>query len=448
MKQNILILGAGRSSGSLISYLHTWCNNSAYSLVLADLDSNALDRYQKSYPHITTRTLDAQNPLDIEKSISNAAMVISLLPASMHPKIAKLCIKHFKNLATASYATEELKALAKKAEVLGLTFLFEMGVDPGIDHMSSVQMIEKVKALGGHILGFKSFSGALLSPQTETGNPWKYKFTWNPRNVVLVGQNALAQYRLNANDYYVPYMRLFKELWHVEFDKLGTYEAYANRNSLQYNHHYGLHNLDFLVRGTLRRPGFCEAWNALVHLGATHNTTTITLEQDSTIGAYFSKLLKSQTDLDSKEAFEKLLGFTISVSAWERIVYLDLLGATPLKKGDYTPAQVLEQVLLNKWKLEERDRDMVVMYHEITYQLRGQTHRMVSRMHILGENAHKTAISSTVGLPLAMGVKLILENKITEKGLVLPVLPHIYEPILKELAEYQIHFSYEDQVIH
>ncbi len=441
MAYDFLILGAGRSAGSLIDYLGKWTAKNQKSMCVADLSLEAAQEKSKDFEHCITIKIEANNELQLEKLIAQSTIVISLLPPPLHPVVAKFCLKHFKHMATASYASPEIMKFHEEAKQKGLTFLFELGVDPGIDHMSSLKLIHKAKQDGGQIQSFKSFSGALMSLSSENDNPWQYKFTWNPRNVVLVGQGAMAQYRVNNSNYFVPYQRLFKETWNVEIPSFGNYEAYANRNSLQYNDHYGLNDVPFLVRGTLRRPGFCEAWNALIRLGATNNQTYIHVPQKSTIKDFFSQLLRNGNELSDKQSFENLIGSAISNSAWDKIQYLDLLSNKSLSSGDYTPADVLELVLLDKWNLENKDTDMVLMYHELTYLKNGKNITLKSHLAIEGKSGYQTAISSTVGLPLAIGVKLLFNNKIKETGVVLPVKESMYNPILEELKDYGIEFK-------
>jgi saccharopine dehydrogenase-like NADP-dependent oxidoreductase len=447
MQESILILGAGRSSGSLIDYLGRWSAQNSYTLIVADIDKAlALEKTKKIKGAMVVQ-INPNDSNQLDRLIANAAIVISLLPAHLHPVVAKLCLLHYKNLATASYVADEIREIENEVKEKGLTFLFELGVDPGIDHMSAIQMIDNVKEKKAEILSFKSFSGALLAPETEVDNPWHYKFTWNPRNVIMIGQNALAQYRTGGKNYFVPYYRLFSELWSVNFPSLGDYSAYANRNSLQYERLYNLQNVAELIRGTLRRPGFCEAWNALIHLGATHNNTKITVPKEGVVRDFFSQLIKNGNEFSDKKSFEMLIGFSISDIAWQSISFLELSGNTPLQAGSYTPAEVLEMILLDKWKLKPQDKDCVVMYHELTYKKEGQIRKKISRMVMTGKNAEETAISSTVGLPLAMGVKLLLQGRISQKGVVLPVHKEIYEPILEELQEFGITFKEVDSEV-
>ncbi|MCO6494571.1 MAG: saccharopine dehydrogenase NADP-binding domain-containing protein [Bacteroidetes bacterium] len=441
MKQTILILGAGRSSGSLINYLGKWTASNNIDLIVADLSIAEAKRKTVEYPHIKTMQLDIQEVEQFEKLIINSTVVVSMLPHSLHPKVAKLCIKHSKHLATASYAKREIMAFNKKAKENGLTFLFELGADPGIDHLSACKIINEIKQQNGVINSFKSFTGALMSIQSEKDNPWKYKFTWNPRNVVTAGQGEMARYRVSDLTYYVPYTRLFNKLWEVEFPDLGIYEAYANRNSLDYIKHYQIDGVPTIIRGTLRRKGFCEAWNALIQLGATENITKITIPEDYSYHDFFLKLTDSHNTFSNKKVFEELINSNFSQETWEKIKFLELNSRKAIGAGTYTAAEILEKVLLDKWKLNPKDKDLLVMYHEVDYTIDNKQNKLTSRMSLEGKDADHTAISDTVGLPLAMGVKLLITGKISQKGVVLPVTPEIYTPILKELNNYGIHFT-------
>jgi saccharopine dehydrogenase-like NADP-dependent oxidoreductase len=439
-KKIILILGAGRSSASLIDYLGAWAAKNNFRLCVADIDLIAVEKRTAHLSDTLKVQIKQDNPNQIEELVSTCEIAISLLPPFLHPKVAEACIKHSKNLATASYASAEIKVFDKPAKDKGLTFLFEMGVDPGIDHMSSLKIIDRVKAKGGIPLSFKSFSGALLNKETQKDNPWHYKFTWNPRNVVLAGQGSMARYKLNNKDFFVPYVRLFKETWEVQLHN-NLYEAYPNRNSLEYVEQYHLQNIPFLVRGTLRIPGFCEAWNVLIHLGATNNETKVNVANETTVGDYFAKLSRVYGGLKEKEKVEDLIGFSMSDNAWKCFNYLELYAVDTLESGEYTPAMVLEKILLKKWEFKENDKDMVVMYHELDYELNQTKYRITSTLEVEGKDHEHTAISGTVGIPLGIGVRLILEGAIKRKGLVLPVFPEIYEPVLKELTQFEINFT-------
>ncbi|MBX2985843.1 MAG: saccharopine dehydrogenase NADP-binding domain-containing protein [Bacteroidia bacterium] len=441
MEQSILILGAGRSSGSLITYLGQWTSSNNIKLTVADLDELEAKRKSAAYPHIKTVQLDIHDSEQFEALIVDSTVVVSMLPHALHPKVAKLCIKHSKHLATASYAKREIMAFDKKAKENGLSFLFELGADPGIDHLSACKIINDIKEKGGTITSFKSFTGALMSPKNENDNPWNYKFTWNPKNVVTAGQGEMARYRVSELTYYVPYTRLFNKLWHINFPKLGAYEAYANRNSLDYTKHYRIEGVPTIIRGTLRRTGFCEAWNALILLGITENTTKITIPKNYSYKDFFLKFTDSHNTFSNRKAFEGLIGTPISKPTWEKIKYLKLNSNKIIGAGTYTPADVLEKLLLERWQLNPKDQDLLVMYHQIDYTLNESTHTITSCMSLKGKDAAHTAISDTVGLPLAMGVKLLLNGQIPKKGVILPVIPEIYIPILNELKEYGIVFK-------
>lgn len=440
MKQHILILGAGRSSGSLINYLGKWTKKSPISLTVADLDLDLVRKKTIDYPHIQVVKINISDAVHLENLIIDATIVVSMLPHLFHLKVAKLCLKHSKHMLTASYAKHEIKVLNKKAKEKNLVFLFELGADPGIDHLSACRIIENIKNKDGKIHSFKSFTGALMSLKDELDNPWKYKFTWNPKNVVIAGQGEMARYRENKLTYYVPYPRLFSKLWSFDLPNVGSYEAYANRNSLDYSKHYKIDGVPTIIRGTLRRPGFCEAWYALALLGVTENITKINIPTDYTYKDFFLKLTDSADTFSNKHIFEQLIRTSLSKEAWEKIQYLELDSEKIIPYGTYTAAEILEKILLEKWKLNEQDKDMLLMYHEVEYTIDHKHYQHTSLMSLEGKDVNHTAISDTVGLPLAMGVKLLATGKIKETGVILPFHSEIYIPILNELNEFGITF--------
>ncbi|MEL6277130.1 MAG: saccharopine dehydrogenase C-terminal domain-containing protein, partial [Bacteroidota bacterium] len=338
-----------------------------------------------------------------------------------------------KHLVTASYVSQELYRLGDEARDRELIFMGEMGLDPGIDHMSAMQRLDRIRNKGGKILAFRSFTGGLIAPESDT-NPWRYKFTWNPRNVVLAGQGT-AQYLENSKLKFIPYQRLFGTPWEVNVKGLGKMEAYANRDSLLYRSQYGLDDIPTILRGTLRYPGFCRAWNALVNIGLTDADFPI-LDSEKISYHELMEALAPRGAGSVKDRIATLLEEDPNGNVMNKLVWLGLFRQKRIRLRDATPALILEQLLLDKWKLESHDKDMIVMQHQIDFELNGKQQRETSNLIMKGEDAEDTAMARTVGLPMGIFVRLIAEDKIKATGVHIPTMAEVYEPVLKELEEY------------
>jgi saccharopine dehydrogenase (NADP+, L-glutamate forming) len=352
-----------------------------------------------------------------------------LLPANFHIQVARICIDKRKHLLNASYVSDEMKALHEEVKAKDLLFMNECGLDPGIDHMSAMQVIDKIKETGGKMISFESFTGGLIAPETDSENPWRYKFTWNARNVVMAGQST-AKF-LQAGEYkYIPYQQLFKRITPVVVPGYGEYEGYANRDSLKYLETYGLHNVSTMLRGTLRNKGFCSAWNVLVQLGCCDDTYEMENVESMTHAGFINSFTDDGIDAGVEE-MKRL--------SWSGLFSDELIG---LKKG--TPAQILEHILNKKWKLQTNDRDLVVMWHRFGYAINGKEKRLEASLIAKGSNSIDTAMAKTVGLPLGIAAKLLIEGKIKQRGVVIPTSKEIYEPVLRELKELGIELNERD----
>lgn len=435
---HILVIGAGRSADALIDYLAKAVQTYQWKMTVADVSIDLLNQKLAPYPHVKPLVFDIYDQQQATETIANADLVVSLLPASLHAEVAKYCLTHKKHLLTASYLSEDITAMAKDVEEAGLIFLNEIGLDPGIDHMSAMQMIDEIKAQKGEILSFKSYTGGLVAPEYDN-NPWHYKFTWNPRNVVLAGKGGTAQYIENKQYKYIPYHQLFNYTDSLEVEGYGKFETYANRDSLKYREIYGLENIPTMLRGTLRGDGYCSAWAVLVNLGLTSDDFEV-----DTQGMTYRDFTESfLPDSSSKSTLEKLVDFVGKPSddaIVKKIVWTGLLDDTPIPvKG--SPAFILQHLLEQKWNLEEGDKDMIVMQHQFEYMLEDQTrYTRISDLVVLGDENH-TAMAKTVGLPLAIAAKLILLGKINVKGVFIPTIKEIYEPVMSELLQLGVEFN-------
>jgi saccharopine dehydrogenase (NADP+, L-glutamate forming) len=435
--QTILILGGGKSSAFLIDYLADTCIRKERRLILADLDLDTSTQKLKNKFGTEARILDLENELDRKNLISEANLVISMLPAFLHPLIAKDCLELHKHFFTASYQSDELLEMRSEISQKGLLFLNECGLDPGLDHMSAMQIIDEAKARGEEIISFKSYCGGLLAPESED-NPWKYKFTWNPRNVVLAGQ-ASSRYIDRGELKFVPYHQLFKRLETIHFPDLGDFDGYPNRDSLSYRSIYGLEKIPTMLRGTLRRAGYCKAWNVFVQLGMCDDSFQLELPIGSTLKDFLNSFLPSNSALTAEEKLADLI-HDLDFETWEKISWLGFFGTRKLPLSSGSPAQILQSILEEDWKLQPEDRDMIVMQHIFEIKTSTGIKEIRSSLVSFGKDSTYTAMAKTVGLPLAIAVDLFLDGKIKETGLQLPVSKEIYEPILHQLVSHGIKF--------
>ena len=436
----ILILGGGKSAIFLIDFLAKSCLAKDRKLILADLHLASAQEKLKNQPNTEARQLDIEDSHVRQSMIKEADLVISMLPAFMHPKVAKDCLEFGKHFFSASYESEEMREMKSEIEAKGLFFLNECGLDPGIDHMSAMQIIDYVKSKGDEIISFKSYCGGLLAPESED-NPWKYKFTWNPRNVVLAGQGT-SRYIEKGDLKFVPYHQLFNRLETIQFPGLGDFDGYPNRDSLSYRKVYGLENIGTMLRGTLRRDGYCKAWNVFVQLGMCDDSFQMNLPEDTTLRQFLNSFLPYDPALSVEEKLGNLIP-DFDFPTWEKIQWLGFFGNDLLPKISGSPATILQAILEKNWKLYPEDKDMIVMQHLFEIKTGEGTQEIRSSLVCIGEDATYTAMAKTVGLPLAIAVDLFLDGKINLTGLHFPVLPEIYNPILAELKSHGIRFREE-----
>ena len=438
--KNILIIGAGKSSSSLIKYLLEKSDAENLRLTIGDISTKNALKFIDSHKNAKAIVLDVFNEDQRTKEIKKTDLVISMLPARFHFEVAKDCIKFKKHMVTASYISNDMKTLNEAAIKHNLVFMNEIGLDPGLDHMSAMKIIHNIQEKGAIMVLFESFCGGLVAPESDT-NLWNYKFTWNPRNVVLAGQGGAAMFIQEGTYKYIPYHKLFRRTEFLKIDN-NKFEAYANRDSLKYRSIYGLDNIPTMYRGTIRKVGFSRAWNIFVQLGMTDDTYTI---EDSENMSYrdFVNLFLAYSPSDSVELkLRSYLKIDQDDIMWEKLVELDIFN--PKKKiglENATPAQILQKILEDSWTLEENDKDMIVMQHLFGYELDGKKHQIESSFMVKGENQTYTAMAKTVGLPVAIAALKILKEEIKTPGVQIPITKEVYEPILLELENYGIKFS-------
>ena len=422
----------------LIDYLADSCGDGSRKLLVADLDPALAAAKLKGRLHTEALGVNLEQEESRQQLIRQADVVISMLPAGLHPILAADCLKLGVHFFTASYESEALRAMRSEIEAKDLLFLNECGLDPGIDHMSALKIIHEAKAKGEVIRSFKSYCGGLLPPESED-NPWKYKFTWNPRNVVLAGQGT-SKFLDHGEVKLVPYQQLFKRVETIHFPGLGDFDGYPNRDSLNYQGIYGLEQVDTLLRGTLRRAGFCKAWDVFVQLGMTDDTASVQLPPGSTYRQFLNTFLPWSDQLTVEEKLAEVIP-DLDFPTFEKLQWLGLFESIPLPLTEGSPAQLLQAILEAHWSLQPADRDLIVMQHQFEIQTQSGIKKVISSLVQEGQDATYTAMAKTVGLPLAIAVDLFLKGEISLRGLQLPVEPEIYLPILEALEQEGIRFE-------
>ena len=439
--KNILIIGAGKSSSALVKYLLDTSEQEALFITIADISTGNANKLINKHRNAKAIILDVFDKHQREEQIQKADIVISMLPARFHIDVAKDCITFNKHMVTASYISSEMKDLDTEVKKKGLVFMNEIGLDPGIDHMSAMQVIDKIKDAGGKMLLFESFCGGIVAPESDN-NLWNYKFTWNPRNVVLAGQGGAAMFIQEGTYKYIPYNKLFRRTEFLKVNDSGNFEAYANRDSLKYRSVYGLNDIPTMYRGTIRKVGFSRAWDIFVQLGMTDDSYTIEASENMSYRD-FVNLFLGYSPSDSVELkLRSYLNIEQDDVMWAKLVELDLFN--PKKKiglTNATPAKMLQKILEDSWTLQKDDKDMIVMQHLFGYELNGKKHQIESSFIVLGENQTYTAMSKTVGLPVGIAALKILKGEIKTPGVQIPINKEVYEPILKELENYGIKFT-------
>jgi saccharopine dehydrogenase (NADP+, L-glutamate forming) len=432
MSQTILIIGAGKSATVLIQYLQQKAVENDWYILLADGDEAIAKNKWNNAPNGTALGIDIENNLDRQNLVQKADIVVSMMPAQLHFLVAKDCLHFGKPLFTASYVDDNMRSIASEIEAKQLLFLCEMGLDPGIDHMSAMAIIDEIHQKGGKITSFKSHCGGLVAPESDD-NPWHYKISWNPRNIILAGK-AGAIYLENGATISKDYSTIFEQAPVVDLPGIGHLAFYPNRNSLSYIDTYHLHGVKDFVRTTLRYPAFCIGWNAIVQLHLT-DETVIDLAPNTTVKNWF------ESHIQQKGLEQILEKFTQDPAIKVQLEFIGLYEPTPIPSQFNSNASILQWLLEGKWKLTATDKDLVVMLHEIEYSIGTRQFKLDSSMVLTGEDAINTAMATTVGLPLAMGVCAYLKGEIKMTGLHIPIDARIYQPILKCLAEEGIVFE-------
>lgn len=428
--KNVVVFGAGKSATHLIDYLLENAESENWQVIVADASYDMAAKKIGSHPRGKAMGLDILNDEARKKQIKSADIVISMLPAFLHGKVAEDCVVAGKNMLTASYVDDHIKSLQSAIEEKGLLFLCEMGLDPGIDHMSAMEMLDEVREQGGKITGFRSHCGGLVAPESDD-NPWHYKISWNPRNIILAGK-AGAHFRESGKDVHLSHRDLFTDNRLVSIPNLEELSWYPNRDSLSYESLYGLHNTPGFVRTTLRHPGFMNGWGKIIDLKLTEESPVY-----DTRGKSFGEVLTHHFEHFQIDP-STIVKAAPFASQWK---FLELENiSVPVNRDQCTPAELLQAACERKLALQPTDKDLVVMLHELEYVVNNKPHYWRASLVVTGEDSVHTAMSKTVGLPLAIACRLILNGTIQMKGLHIPVVKEIYEPVLAELATRGVQF--------
>jgi len=438
---NILVFGAGKSSSYLIKYLLDCSLKQFWQVTVADSNLNAALAKIGDHSFGRAVQLDIHEDVLRKRQIGQADLVISLLPPSLHFIVAKDCIELRKNLITASYLSEEIKSLHIDARNAGLLFMNEIGLDPGIDHMSAMKIIDEIERLGADISSFKSYCGGLVAPESDN-NPWHYKISWNARNILNAGKSG-AHFMDNGIEKKFDYSDLFNQYELIKVPSLGNLAAYANRDSLNYRNYYGLEQVKTMLRATFRYEEFCLGWNTIIQLGLTTEDMKFT---DAGL-TYYDWFMYATKAVEGNNPSDKIRNITpkekdlvLNLIDWLGLFNNDKINLA----GEMSSADILLQRMEEKWKIEDYDKDMVVMRHEFDYARKNIETHLSSTLIVKGEDKTYTAMAKTVGLPMAIFAKLLLTGKIKNLvGVQIPIMKEVYKPVLKELATFGIEFSEE-----
>ncbi|MEO6820652.1 MAG: saccharopine dehydrogenase C-terminal domain-containing protein [Ginsengibacter sp.] len=437
--KKIVLFGAGKSATVLIDYLGKCSDENNWELIVCDSNLEAAMAKTAKYSSAKAVSIDVSVEESRQNLIEQADIVISMLPPALHFLVAKDCVLFSKNLLTASYLDEKIQSLKKDIDEKGLLFLGEMGLDPGIDHMSAMKLINEIDNKGGKIISFKSHCGGLVSPEDDD-NPWHYKVTWNPANVVRAGSSG-AVFLLNNKMEEIAYENIFKDDNNiVDIPSLFPFAWYANRDSLSYIDTYHLQGIATFIRTTLRYPSFCTGWNKFVNMELTDNSDYELIKNCKTFAQWFkikkdNAVLKVENDWNEESWMNE--------NFVEQIDFLELRKDVEIPFPVTSSAAILQYLLEKNLVMKPHDKDMIIMLHEIEYLQNNEKKHVKSCLIVKGEDQMHTAMAKTVGLPLGIAAKLILQNKINLKGLHIPVVPEIYSPVLKELESNGVKFFEE-----
>lgn len=438
--ETILVAGAGKSSAHLIQYLIQQAPKENWNIIVADGNLAAIEEKTQNSPYAKAVEIDITNSQQRQALVQQATIVVSLMPPHLHIHLAKDCLQFKKNLITSSYISPEMRAMDAEVRDAGLMYMCEMGLDPGIDHMTANQIIHSTQKVAATITSFKSYCGGLIAPESDD-NPWHYKFSWNPKNIITAGLGG-AQFLENGQKVITPYESIFHQNKSINVEGVGALAYYPNRDSLSYLDVYDVPEIETFLRATLRYPDFCIGWNSLIQLGLTN-------ENDEVVGCetlidWVRKTIGCPSDTDIKQFISQKLKLHPSNPTISLLQWLGLFSEEMVPKNAQNSGAILLDILLNKWAMKPSDKDMVVMQHEVKFNRKGVNTQLTSTMVLKGDNRELSAMSKTVGLPMAVLTHLILKKKVAlPHGVHIPNMPSIYNPVLKGLSQLGIHFKEE-----
>jgi len=438
--KKVLILGAGLVARPLVRYL---LDQPEFEVEVASRTVSKAEKLVEGHPRGVAKELNLKSDEALKGEVARADIVISMVPYAFHPKVAQLCIEHKKPMVTTSYVSEAMKKLDGDAKKAGIILLNELGLDPGIDHMEAMRVIHEIRDRGGRLRSFVSFCGGLPAPEANT-NPFGYKFSWSPVGVLLAGKNS-AEFLMDGEKVTIPAEKLFESYSLRTIEGLGTFEGYPNRNSVPYAKLYGVPETKTMLRGTLRNLGWCETIRTLVRLGA------LDQEEKDWTGLTYAGLLRKLLGTRAKDVRKVLserLGLHPGLAVFRRLEWLGLFSEEPLPLQKGSALDILGARMIDKLSFAEGERDMIILQHEFIAVYPGnRKEKTISTLVDYGIPHGDSSMARTVGLPAAIGTRMILEGKITETGVHIPVLPDIYKPILEELKNLAIAFKEKRQAL-
>lgn len=439
--KRVLVLGAGLVAGPLVKYL---LDQTDISVVVADVEAGRAARLVAGHPRGAAQVLDLADRTALAAAIGRADLVVSMVPYTYHPVVAELAIDQGRSVVTASYVSPAMRALDARAKERGVILLNELGLDPGIDHMEAMRVIHEVHDAGGRVLGFTSWCGGLPAPESNT-NPFGYKFSWSPRGVLLASKNS-AQYLKDGLIVTIPAAELFAHPETIGIPGLGSFEGYPNRDSVAYRETYGIPEAQTVFRGTLRYPGWCETVRKMVELGLLDDTPKD--RSGATFLGLMRELGQAAAGADTRAAVAARLGLEPGSAVPDRLAWLGLLDETPLPAAKGSALDNLTALMIDRLRYEDGERDMIVLQHEFLARTEaGRTERIVSTLIDYGIPGGDSSMSRTVGLPAAIGARLVVEGRIGLTGVQVPVHPAIYGPILDELETLGVRFEERRQIL-
>lgn len=437
--KKIVIFGAGRSSKALIYYLDLQASNENWKIIVADQNIDLATSNIAGTSNSEAIECSLEDSRLVESLISGSDIVISMLPANLHIHIAKSCLRYSRNFLTASYVSDDIKELHNEVYQKSLIFLMETGLDPGLDHMSAMKEIHEIMEKGAFLKEFRSYTGGLVSPESDN-TTWHYKFTWNPRNVILAGRGT-ATYIENKKVKYIPYHKLFERTDLISIPGGGKYEGYLNRDSLAYIEKYNLENIETFMRGTLRVSPFCSAWNCFVQLGLTADEYKIKIQEGHTWSSFIEMFLPESDLSDLKKRVSQYLKVSDTSPEIALLESTGIFSQEKISPCISSPAELLQKLLERSWKMDPQDKDMIVMQHQFGYDMPNGKRQSHSSSLIIKGDENYSAMAKTVGLPLGIACKLVLKDKIRTKGVLIPTIKELYQPILEELKGLDIRFT-------